>query len=213
MNDMKIANRYWMFLLCFFTGTVIVVAQKDTQNILNSDFKEVIIDANEVFKINIFSEKRKTLKYRSHSEGEYLNDIRLTTSLKNGKLYIETQYPEQLVGGFDKLSAHKVFSLEVDLYLPEDKILMISSNSASLIVSGKFESFSANLQRGYCNLKDFEGNATINTYKGDIDAEVISGEVMAKSRHGKVLVDQKLYGMHQIKLTSINGDISVRKTK
>ena len=118
---MKIANRYWMFLLCFFTGTVIVVAQKDTQNILNSDFKEVIIDANEVFKINIFSEKRKTLKYRSHSEGEYLNDIRLTTSLKNGKLYIETQYPEQLVGGFDKLSAHKVFSLEVDLYLPEDK--------------------------------------------------------------------------------------------
>ena len=119
---MKIANRYWMFLLCFFTGTVIVVAQKDTQNILNSDFKEVIIDANEVFKINIFSEKRKTLKYRSHSEGEYLNDIRLTTSLKNGKLYIETQYPEQLVGGFDKLSAHKVFSLEVDLYLPEYKL-------------------------------------------------------------------------------------------
>tara|TARA_B100000953_G_scaffold50422_1_gene38817 strand:+ start:2540 stop:3181 length:642 start_codon:yes stop_codon:yes gene_type:complete len=213
MNDMKMATRYWMFLLCFFTGTVIVVAQKDTQNILNIDFKEVIIDANEVFKINIFSEKRKTLKYRSHSEGEYLNDIRLTTSLKNGKLYIETQYPEQLVGGFDKLSAHKVFSLEVDLYLPEDKILMISSNSASLIVSGKFESFSANLQRGYCNLKDFEGNATINTYKGDIDAEVVSGEVMAKSRHGKVLVDQKLYGMHQIKLTSINGDISVRKTK
>ena len=45
-----------------------------------------------------------------------MNDIRLTTSLKNGKLYIETQYPEQLVGGFDKLSAHKVFSLEVDLY-------------------------------------------------------------------------------------------------
>ena len=54
MNDMKMATRYWMFLLCFFTGTVIVVAQKDTQNILNIDFKEVIIDANEVFKINIF---------------------------------------------------------------------------------------------------------------------------------------------------------------
>ncbi|MCL6219677.1 hypothetical protein [Zunongwangia pacifica] len=210
---MKIANRYCMFLMCFFAGTVMMLAQKDTQNILTSDFKEVIIDADEVFKINIISEKRETLKYKSHSEGEYVNDIRLKTSLKNGRLYIETQYPQQLVGGFDKLSAHKVFSLELNLYMPEDKRLIVSSNSASLTVSGKFESFSANLQRGYCNLKDFDGNATVNTYKGDIDAEVVSGEIIAKSRHGKVLVDKDLYGMHQIKLTSINGDISVRKTK
>ncbi|MFC6857750.1 DUF4097 family beta strand repeat-containing protein [Zunongwangia atlantica] len=210
---MKIANRYSMFLMCFFIGTLFMLAQKDTQNILTSDFNEVVIDADEVFKINIISENRETLQYKTHSEGEYFNDIRLKTSLKNDKLFIETQYPEQLVGGFDKLSAHKVFSLELDLYLPENKLLIISSNSASLIVSGKFESFSANLQRGYCNLKDFEGNARINTYKGDIDAEVVSGEIIANSRHGKVLVDKNLYGMHQIKLTSINGDISVRKTK
>ncbi|UAB85396.1 hypothetical protein INR75_05090 [Zunongwangia sp. SCSIO 43204] len=210
---MKVVNRYLIFLCCFFTGTLFMLAQKDTQNILTSDFTEVIIDADEVFKINVISEKRDNLQYKTHSEGEYFNEIRLKTSLKNGRLLIETQYPEQLVGGFDKLSAHKVFSLELDLYLPEDKILIISSNSASLIVSGKFESFSANLQRGYCNLKAFEGNATINTYKGDIDAEVVSGEITAKSRHGEVLIGIDLYGMHQIKLTSINGDISVRKTK
>ena len=210
---MKIAFRYCILLNCLFISPLTLFAQKDIQNIFSSDFEEIIIDADEIFKINIISEKRRTLKYKSHSEGEYVNDIRLKTGLKNHTFYIEAIYPKQLVGGFDKLSAHKVFSLELDLYLPEDKMIMVSSNSASLIVSGKFESFSANLQQGYCRLKSFEGNATINTYKGNIEAEVISGEITAKSRHGEVSVDQNLFGMHQIKLTSINGDISVRKTK
>ncbi|MDN3595781.1 hypothetical protein [Zunongwangia endophytica] len=202
-----------LIALCFFSSYGVLFAQKDTQNILSSDFEEIIFEADEVFKINVYSEDRETVKFNTHSEGEYYNNIQLRTKLENGILILETQYPERLVGGFDKLSAHKVFSFEVDLYLPEGKKVSISSNSASIIVKGKFDNFTANLQRGYCILENFDGNCTVNTYKGDITAQVISGEINAKSRHGEVSVAKDLFGMHQIKLTSINGDISVRKTK
>ncbi|WBL25553.1 DUF4097 family beta strand repeat-containing protein [Zunongwangia sp. HGR-M22] len=211
MNNLQ---KYFVLIaLCIFANHSELFAQRDTQNILSSDFNEIVFDADEVFKINIYSENRETVKFNTHSEGEYFNNIQLKTKLDNGILILESQYPERLVGGFDKLSAHKVFSFEVDIYIPEGKIMTINSNSASIIIKGKFESLTANLQRGYCILKNFDGNCTVNTYKGDITAQVASGKVTAKSRNGEVFVDQHLSGMHQIKLTSINGDISVQKTK
>ncbi|WBL22497.1 DUF4097 family beta strand repeat-containing protein [Zunongwangia sp. HRR-M8] len=211
MNNLQ---KYFVFIaLCIFASHSELFAQRDTQNILSSDFNEIVFDADEVFKINIYSENRETVKFNTHSEGEYFNNIQLKTKLDNAILILESQYPERLVGGFDKLSAHKVFSFEVDIYIPEGKIMTINSNSASIIIKGKFESLTANLQRGYCILENFDGNCTVNTYKGDITAQVASGKVTAKSRHGEVFVDQHLSGMHQIKLTSINGDISVQKTK
>ena len=87
------------------------------------------------------------------------------------------------------------------------------SNIASLITTGSFNQLTANLKDGFCDLRDFAGNATINTYDGNIRVETGSGLVDAESRNGKVELPKYLRGRNPIKLKSIDGNILVLKTK
>ena len=140
-------------------------------------------------------------------------DIILDTEIKDGELKITSRYPQELAGGYDKLSAHKVFAMEVEIRVPEGLEVVITSNLASVIASGNFERFHADLKQGYCKLLDFSGSAVINTYSGDILVETDSGAIEAKSRHGKLILPDFLPGQMPLRLTSIDGDIQVRKTK
>tara|TARA_B100000953_G_scaffold258666_1_gene223427 strand:+ start:145 stop:726 length:582 start_codon:yes stop_codon:yes gene_type:complete len=188
--------------------------QRDTREIFNAaGIESIDILTNEVFKITITATNTDRIRLITHSEGEYFNQIRVQTKVDDGNLSIETSYPQELTGGFDKLSAHKVFSLELELEIPKDLEISVDSNIASLIAFGSFSQLTANLKDGYCNLREFAGNATINTYEGNIRVETASGLVEAVSRNGKVEIPEHFSGRNPIKLKSIDGNILVLKTK
>lgn len=187
-------------------------AQKDTREIIDAkNIAEIYIDTDEVFLINILTEKTSEVKIKTHSEGEYFDDIILETFVSGSQLNIKTRYPKRLTGGYDKLSAHKVFSLEIELRIPEDLEVSISSNIASVQGKGNFKSVYAELKQGYCKLREFTGAAVINTFSGNIFIETSSGLIEANSRNGKVEVPQFLPGRNPLRLTSIDGNIMVRK--
>ena len=189
-------------------------AQRDTREIFNaSGIESIDILTNEVFKITITATNTDRIRLITHSEGEYFNQILVQTKVDNGNLSLKTSYPQELTGGFDKLSAHKVFSLELELEIPENLEISVDSNIASLITTGSFNQLTANLKDGFCDLRDFAGNATINTYDGNIWVETGSGLVDAESRNGKVELPKYLRGRNPIKLKSIDGNILVLKTK
>ena len=202
------------YLLWFFCFSVSLHAQRDTREIFNASGIEYIdILTNEVFKITITATNTDRIRLITHSEGEYFNQIIVQTKVDNGNLSIRTSYPQELTAGFDKLSAHKVFSLELELEIPENLEISVDSNIASLITTGSFNQLTANLKDGFCDLRDFAGNATINTYDGNIWVETGSGLVDAESRNGKVELPKYLRGRNPIKLKSIDGNILVLKTK
>ncbi|WP_141876529.1 hypothetical protein [Gramella sp. Hel_I_59] len=201
-------------MLWFFCFSMLLHAQRDTREIFNaSGIESIDILTNEVFKITITASNTDRIRLITHSEGEYFNQILLRTKVDNGNLSIKTSYPQELTGGFDKLSAHKVFSLELELEIPKDLEISVDSNIASLITSGSFSQLTANLKDGYCDLRDFTGRATINTYDGNIRVETFAGLVDAVSRNGKVEIPEYLRGRNPIKLKSIDGNILVLKTK
>ena len=201
-------------LLWLFCFSMSLHAQRDTREIFNaSGIESIDILTNEVFKITITATNTDRIRLITHSEGEYFNQIRVQTKVDDGNLSIETSYPQELTGGFDKLSAHKVFSLELELEIPKDLEISVDSNIASLITFGSFSQLTANLKDGYCNLREFAGNATINTYEGNIRVETASGLVEAVSRNGKVEIPEHFSGRNPIKLKSIDGNILVLKTK
>lgn len=203
-----------LYLLWFFCFSMLLHAQRDTREIFNaSGIESIDILTNEVFKITISASNTDRIRLITHSEGEYFNQILVQTKVDNGNLSIKTSYPHELTGGFDKLSAHKVFSLEIELEIPKDLEISVDSNIASLITSGSFSQLTANLKDGYCDLKDFAGNATINTYDGNIRVETSSGFVDAESRNGTVEIPEHFSGRNPIKLKSIDGNILVLKTK
>jgi len=201
-------------LLWFFCFSMSLHAQRDTREIFNaSGIESIDILTDEVFKITITATNTNRIRLITHSEGEYFNQILVQTKVDNGNLSIKTSYPQELTGGFDKLSAHKVFSLELELEIPKDLEISVDSNIASLITTGTFNQLTANLKDGYCDLREFAGNATINTYDGNIRVETASGLVEAVSRNGKVEIPEHFSGRNPIKLKSIDGNILVLKTK
>ncbi len=201
------------FLLVFIVMiTGMSQAQKNTREIINAEgVKKIQINTDEVYHIKIISTKTSQISIKTHSKGEYFDDIILETEQLNEVIKISTQYPEILTGGYDKLSAHKVFSLEIELEVPEGLEIVISSNIASVEANGDFKSFYADLKQGYCNLSDFSGNAVINTYSGHITVETSSGLIEAESRNGTVEIPDFLPGRNPLRLKSIDGNIKVRK--
>ena len=203
----------WL-LLFLLISTGIVTAQRDTREILDAEkIQKIRIETDEVFKIEITAGNSPGIRIKTHSEGEYHNEIALQTEIVQEELIITTQYPQILSGGYDKLSAHKVFSLEIEMQVPEGMEISLKSNIASLITHGKFSSVTANLNEGYCQLLNFEGAAVINTFNGNILVETSRGIIEANTRHGKVDIPEFLPGRNPLRLTSIEGNILVRKTK
>lgn len=208
-NKMKRENLILFIALWF---TTICFSQKDTREIIDADnIKSISIYTDEVYLINIISTETSQVRIKTHSEGEYYNDIILETLVRGEDLSITTKYPGKLTGGFDKLSAHKVFSMEIELEIPEGLEVSIKSNIAALQTEGNFESVYADLKQGYCKLKEFTGTAVINTYSGNILVETSSGLIKANSRNGEVKTPKFLSGRNPLRLTSIDGDIMVRK--
>ncbi len=197
-------------IVIFLTG--FTYAQKDTFEIIEAgEIKKIRIDTDEAYLISITTANTQQIKISTHSEGEYFNNIKLASSVEGEKLNLTTQYPQRLTGGYDKLSAHKVFSLEIELIIPKHLEVIVNSNIASLSSSGAFKSLHADLNQGYCNLIDFHGIAVVNTFTGNISVETNRGDIQAYSRNGEVKIPDFIPGLNPIKLNSIDGDILVRK--
>ncbi|APG60898.1 hypothetical protein LPB144_10975 [Christiangramia salexigens] len=197
----------WFLIFPFLLG-----AQRITQeNIEAKGIKAIEINTDEVYQISITAAKVKNIILKTHSEGEYYNDIIIRSAVREKRLILTSEYPDILTGGFDKLSAHKVFSVEIELIIPEDLEVFITSNIASVIAKGGYKYFYADLQQGYCHLLTFNGNATINTYKGDIIVETQTGLIEANTRNGELLKPSFLPGRNPLRLNSLDGDIIVRK--
>lgn len=186
--------------------------QRETREIIDAkNLSGIQINTDEVFLLSLNVIETSQIKIKTHSEGEYFDNIILETEIKGKNLIITTNYPERLAGGFDKLSAHKVFSLEIELEVPKGLEISIKSNIASLQAKGAFKSMYADLKQGYCKLNNFSGSAVINTYSGNIFVETSAGLIEANSRNGTVVISKILPGRNPLRLTSIDGDIMVRK--
>lgn len=192
----------------------VVFGQKQTTEIFEAEeIQRITISSDEVFNIKISAAPVSVITIRTKADGEYYNDIRLESEIKGGTLKLTTMFREILQSGFDKLSAHKVFAMDVEIEIPEGLSVEIISNVASVEGSGEFENLLVQLKSGSCFLNEFLGNAVINTYNGNIEVYTSSAIVEASSRNGSVTIPFENHGRHRIHITSINGNINVQKTK
>ena len=185
-------------------------AQKDTSQLIDANgIEKINIDTDEVFKINLKTVSGDQIKITTHAAGEYYNDISLDLEHKKEVLNITSQFREILQSGFDKLSAHKVFALEISIEIPEGLQVYINSNIASVDAAGTYKYLQVQLNTGHCNITSFLGNALVNTFNGAINIETTDATVVANSRNGTMSLPPDLPGIHQIHATSINGNIRV----
>lgn len=203
--------KYFTILLIFLISLA-GYSQKDTSLLYDAgEIKKLYIITEEVFKINIKTGETDKITLSTHSEGEYYNDISLEMAVEQDKMVLSSKFPSRLQGGYDKLSAQKVFSMEITLEIPEGLEVYVKSNMGSLTGSGSYKYLEAELRTGNCKLENFKGNALINTYSGRTEVETSNATVIASSRSGKVSLPVYLSGPNKIEIRSISGDIRVRE--
>ncbi|MEG9327642.1 hypothetical protein SAMN04488034_101628 [Salinimicrobium catena] len=198
------------FLLLSFSGR----SQKATTRTIDAgDIESIVLNSEEIYKVSISTVPGNVISISSKTEGEYFNNISLDEKVRDNTLYLESRFRKILQSGFDKLSAHKVFAMELELKIPENMRVEIRSNVASVFMEGDYDEVLIQLKSGSAYLEDFQGDAVINTYNGNIEVETQNTLVEAESRHGAVAVPDSVVGNYSLKLMSINGNIKVRETK
>ena len=114
----------------------------------------------------------------------------------------------------DKLSAHKVMAIELEITVPLDLDVSVYSTLAGVDTYGAFGQVHMDLGRGHFNGKGFRfrESATINTISGSIYLDTDKAHVTAQSRNGTIVISPEVALGSSLKLESIHGDITVVKS-
>ncbi len=200
-----------VFILVFS----LIASDSFAQKIIEKEFEAATISAIEIaseaiFNIIISSEKVDKIKIRTSVEGENFENIVLGVKKDNGILTLNPEFSPYFEAKNDKLAAHKVLAIEMELIVPENLEISIKSSLASVNVTGKFLSIIAFLGVGNCVLNEFSGDAKIMTNQGFINVfayKTVFG--IAFSKKGSVINELKNKGKFTVEAESFEGDISL----
>lgn len=183
-------------------------------SIKNNSIKVIDFKAKQVAKISVTSSNSNIINFKSSSESTFKNNIYCEYQVKSDTLFITDVYPKNLEYGDNKMTSMQEFSLQVELEVPQNLKLIITSNYASIDLKGKYKSVFLNTKTGNCNLNLSNTNANISTYSGDIMLYTENSKIKAETRNGNLKVDDFYYFKNTISIKSINGNISaVNKNK
>lgn len=202
-------------LLFFFLVTTMAFSQKKIihSNELDANTEVVYFDMDKVFNINITTTASDVIVIKASSEGEYANHFVVNEKYEGNQLNIIGSIAFSFPNNQDKLSAHKVHAIDIEIQIPKHLKIILRSDIGNLKVAGSYKTFFGDLMSGNCYLKNIQGNITIQTVKGDINLKAQEGTIEAFSKYGRVNTSKITSGKSIFTLKSLKGDINVKQSK
>lgn len=208
-------NRTILLILALFFVCGIGFAQKIIQKEFDAKtIQSLVIEDNALFKISIFSSEIDHIKMILHVSGEHSENIVIEEKRQNGALFLTTGFNPFFEKENDKLAAHKVMALQMEIFIPDNISISIKSKLASVITRGTFNNLAIVLENGSCVLNNFSGNARLKSLNGDISVFArgnVSGSAVSKS--GTVDISLPPSQKYLVVAESVNGNISMEQTK
>ena len=178
------------------------------------DVHTLSIEDDAVFKITVVSSKSTKIKMVLHVSGEHSENIVMEEKLINGTLFLQTGFTPFFVMENDKLAAHKVMSLQMEIFVPSDILVVIKSKLASVFTTGMFKNLAIVLENGECVVDDFMGDAHLKSTNGNIAVVArknVSGQGVSKN--GSIEIELSKGQQYTVFAESVNGNISMEQTK
>jgi hypothetical protein len=201
--------------LLLLGGVYDAISQKLVEKQIDATrFERLIISSELINRLTIISEATNQIRIVNKVVGENYENVLVTTSEENKTLKIGTSYSPYFIAENDKLAANKVMSVDIELTIPNFLYVEVNTSIASVSATGNYSNFQAYLEYGDCELRDFLGNAIINTKQGNIKVyakEHVSGR--AFSLKGTVINYLPGKAKYTILAESRDGDISLLQTK
>jgi len=202
-------------LILFFLFFGNVFAQKVIERNFNaSEITSIEINSDVIYHIKIISEKTEYIKIKTQVEGENYENVVLGIIEENNTLHINISYTPFFEAKNDKLAAHKVISIEMELIVPENMAINIKAEIASLEIDGKYGDVSVLLGSGNCSLTNFKGDAMLKTKQGFITVYASKKTLgTAISKKGTVINELSKVNVksskYRIEAESFKGNISL----
>ncbi len=197
-----------LFCISFLYG------QKNEQRIIEAKgIKGIMITSDQFFKIDVSSIKTDKITIKSEISGETFETMVINSKVKNEFLEIDASRNPFFKDLDDKLAAHKVMSIVLNITVPEGFEFWVESALAAVNVQGDYELIELNLGRGDCRLSHFRGSGKINTRSGNIYVNTQNCNIDGSSRHGKEHIENVTQGSHHLELKSIAGTITVTQSE
>ena len=157
--------------------------------------------------------RTKQVQVEASIEGEYSKDLLISIEEEGTTVRISAGFHPNFINPNDKLSAHKVVSIALQITVPEFKDVSIFGTNSNVEIEGKYQNLDVKLSDGRCKLNNVSEMVEVTTQKGDIWLSADSGAILAESAYGQVENDQIPKGQNQYTLKTVEGNIHLRKTK
>ncbi|WP_245812800.1 hypothetical protein [Flagellimonas flava] len=171
------------------------------------------VDSQFCYRVTLSTSKSNEVEVSALMEGEYAKDLVVTLEERGETILIAATFQPNFTAPNDKLSAHKVVSIALDVSVPQYKNVSVYGTVSNVKASGDFKNLNVSLSNGRCVLKDIGESVTVQTQKGDIFLETANGNINAKSTYGRVVRDDIPKGDNRYILNTIEGTIQLKKTK
>ncbi|UII81829.1 hypothetical protein [Flagellimonas sp. CMM7] len=180
---------------------------------VNSRTTSIQINSQYCYQVGLGTAKTNDVSVEAEIEGEYSKDLLITIEEKGTTVLISTGFQPNFINPNDKLSAHKVISIRLNITLPEYKKVFVYGTNSNVLVEGKYKNLQVKLSDGRCILDNAIERIEVTTQKGDILLMTEKGNVIAESVYGKIEKETIPKGQNQYILKTVEGNIDLRKTK
>ncbi len=209
MTPMK--NTLLVFLLfscCFLK------AQKTVKkSFIDPKTSFIQIDAENCFEVILQTSNSTDLIVDAAMDGEYNPNLMVNVKQEGATIFISAGFQPNFTVPNDKLSAHKVVSIALNIKVPNYSNTKVFGTSCNVVASGRYHSLDVILSDGRCELNNVGENCTVRTQSGDIFVFSNKASINATSTYGKIIEEQISTGNDNFKLHTVTGDIHLKKTK
>lgn len=181
--------------------------------ILADDINLIQVNTANCFEVNVDTFYGKEVTVEAEIEGEYSKDLDLELKTSGATIFVEANFTPSFENPNDKLSAHKVVSILLNITVPLSKNIEIYGTNSRVKIQGKFKELAVILADGTCELNNVKGNVNVKTQSGNILVRCEAAEIETASRYGKVALNPIPNGTSNYKLQTVTGNIELSKTE
>lgn len=199
------------FLLLLFTFNFLAAQKVVKKSMVDRKISSFQIDVSNCFEVHVGTADTDEIVVEATIDGEYKKDLLLNVKEEGTTVMVDAGFQPNFENPNDKLSAHKVVSIALEIKLPVYKNATIFGTNCNVQVSGVYESLEVTLNDGAGSLDQVVGIAEITTQSGDIYVRSKAASILGNSKYGKVVGDEIPSGDNKYILNTVTGNIRLQR--
>lgn len=184
-----------------------------SKTVLANDIHLVQINTANCFEVNLNTFYGNEVNVSAEIEGEYSKDLDLEVKSSGNMVFVEANFVPSFENPNDKLSAHKVVSIRLNITVPSSKKIEIYGTNTRVMATGNYKELQVTLSDGTCELYNVDGNVNVRTQSGTIIVKAEAAEIETESRYGSVEFNSIPSGISKYNLQTVTGNIELIKTE